>query len=100
MKYLMQIKSRPPTFYLYVNDRSIVDENFLRFLRHSLIKEFNLEGVPVRVLVRDVSLVSRTKGGSNSLLGQKVVERIKKYKAKMKSVTYRRRLSGNKFLYR
>lgn len=64
IKYLMQIKSRPPTFYLYVNNKDILNESFLRFIRHQLIEEFSLHGSPVRILVRDVSVSYRQKGGA------------------------------------
>jgi GTP-binding protein len=66
IRYLMQVKTRPPSFYLYVNDRHIIKENYLKFIRHSIIKEFGLQGVPVRILVRDTKLVHSRRGGSLS----------------------------------
>ena len=53
IRYIMQIKSRPPTFFIFVNDLRIVPEIYKRFLQNSLIKEFGFEGVPVRLLFRD-----------------------------------------------
>ncbi len=52
----MQIKTRPPTFFIYTNDKNLMDENFERFLRNSIAEEFGFEGVPVRLLIRDNKL--------------------------------------------
>ncbi|CAG9324131.1 unnamed protein product [Blepharisma stoltei] len=56
IKYMMQIKARPPSFYVYVNDRSLMKENYLKNFTSSLTKEFGFEGVPVRILLRDKHL--------------------------------------------
>ena len=53
MRYLMQIKVRPPTFFLYVNNKKLMTDNFEQFVRTSISKEFAFLGVPVRILVRD-----------------------------------------------
>ena len=53
MRYLMQIKVRPPTFFLFVNNKKLVTDNFEQFVRNSIAKEFGFIGVPIRILVRD-----------------------------------------------
>ena len=53
LRYLMQIKTRPPTFFLYVNNKRLLTDNFEQFLRNSISKEFGFIGVPIRILVRD-----------------------------------------------
>jgi GTPase len=53
MRYLMQIKVRPPTFFLYVNNKKLMTDNFEHFVRNSISKEFGFMGVPIRVLIRD-----------------------------------------------
>jgi len=53
LRYLMQIKTRPPTFFLYVNNKRLMNDNFEQFVRNSISKEFSFVGVPVRILVRD-----------------------------------------------
>lgn len=53
LRYMMQIKTRPPTFFLYVNNKKLMTENFERFVRNSIAEEFGFEGVPIRILVRD-----------------------------------------------
>jgi GTP-binding protein len=52
----MQIKTRPPTFFVYTNDKKLMDDNFERFFRNSIADEFGFEGVPVRLLIRDNKL--------------------------------------------
>lgn len=56
LRYIMQIKTRPPTFFVYANDKNLIDDNFERFLRNSIADEFGFEGVPVRLLLRDNKL--------------------------------------------
>ena len=101
MRYIMQIKVRPPTFFLYVNDKRLIDEDFERFMRNSIAKEFGFEGVPVRILVRDnkTQYAKKTLSQVNSNT-RKVLERIKMHKQQMQSVTFRRRFAGNNFLYK
>jgi hypothetical protein len=98
---MMQIKTRPPTFFLYVNDKSLVEDTFERFLGNSISAEFGFEGVPVRLLIRDNKMQFARRGiqtlNPNT---RRVLERIKMHKQRMQSVTYRRRLAGNRFLYR
>lgn len=59
IKYVAQIKSRPPTFYMFVNDRSLMKENYMKNFISSLSKEFGLGGVPVRVIMRDKHLKAK-----------------------------------------
>mgnify|MGYP000326472328 CR=1 FL=1 len=53
IKYITQIKARPPTFYMFVNDRTLMKENYLKNFTSSLSKEFGFKGVSIRILVRD-----------------------------------------------
>lgn len=53
MRYLMQIKTRPPTFFLFCNRKNLVTDNFLYFIRNAIAKEFGFVGSPVRILLRD-----------------------------------------------
>ena len=53
MRYLMQIKTRPPTFFLFVNRKNLVTDNFEHFIRNSIAKEFGFVGSPIRILLRD-----------------------------------------------
>lgn len=51
VKYVTQVTSRPPTFGIFAN-RKDVPESYLRFLTNSLREEFDLKGIPIRMLVR------------------------------------------------
>ncbi|MFA5040746.1 MAG: ribosome biogenesis GTPase Der [Bdellovibrionales bacterium] len=48
LRYATQVKSRPPTFSLWVNKPVDLPESYQRFLTHGLRKTFNLAGVPIR----------------------------------------------------
>lgn len=52
LKYITQIKSRPPTFALWVSRAGDVPESYQRFLINGLRRDFNLPGIPVRLLIR------------------------------------------------
>jgi hypothetical protein len=51
IKYITQIKSRPPAFALFCNAEDIPTQ-FSRFLRTKIQEEFKLQGVPVQFVVR------------------------------------------------
>jgi len=48
LRYMTQVKSRPPTFSLWVNKPIGLPESYLRFLTHGLRDTFKLSGVPIR----------------------------------------------------
>ncbi|GMF19764.1 unnamed protein product [Phytophthora fragariaefolia] len=52
VKYATQVKSRPPTFAVFVNKPSDVPESYQRFLLSQLREEFDMVGVPARLLLR------------------------------------------------
>jgi GTP-binding protein len=59
IKYITQIKARPPTFYVFVNDKSLMKENYYKNFSNSLCAEFKLSGVPVRIIFRDKHLKAK-----------------------------------------
>jgi predicted GTPase len=63
LKYMTQVKARPPTFALFTNMKEI-PIFFERFLKSNIQKSFGLEGVPVRFVIRKTSGldVHRSKG--------------------------------------
>lgn len=64
IKFISQIKARPPTFYLYVNDRALMKENYYKRFINALSEEFGLKGVPIRILLRDrLNKAIKDKGG-------------------------------------
>jgi GTPase len=48
LRYVTQIKTRPPTFALFVNKPVDLPGSYVRFLTNSLREVFKLEGVPIR----------------------------------------------------
>lgn len=51
VKYITQVKSRPPTFTLFCNADEL-PTFFERYLRSKIQDEFKLEGVPIRFVVK------------------------------------------------
>ena len=52
IKYISQVKSRPPTFVVFVSGSSPFNDPSQRFLSNLIRTEFGLEGVPLRVTIR------------------------------------------------
>ena len=52
IKYATQIKTRPPTFALFVSKPVELPDSYTRYLMTSLRDTFNLPGVPLRFLLR------------------------------------------------
>lgn len=52
IKYMTQIKSRPPTFVLFCSKALQLPESYSRYLINSIRADFNLPGIPLRLLVR------------------------------------------------
>lgn len=52
--YVSQIKVRPPTFSVFVNNIKMVDENYTKFVKKSLTEEFGFQGVPIRLTFRGI----------------------------------------------
>ena len=50
--YVNQLKVRPPTFGIFVNDVNLASENYQRFLKSTISEEFGLQGVPIRLILR------------------------------------------------
>jgi len=55
LKFLSQVSTSPPTFVLFTNSagkKSLPKSDYLRFLTNALRKEFQLDGIPIRIHVR------------------------------------------------
>lgn len=52
IRYMTQVKTRPPTFALFVNKPLDLPESYQRYLAGSLREVFDLPGVPLRLNVR------------------------------------------------
>jgi len=52
IRYMTQIKTRPPTFALFVNLPLELPETYNRYLTANLREDFDLPGTPIRLLLR------------------------------------------------
>ncbi len=52
IRFMTQIKTRPPTFALWVSRPKDLPESYLRYLENNLRQEFDLPGVPLRFYLR------------------------------------------------
>ncbi len=52
LKYMTQINIRPPTFAIWVSRPKEFPETYKRYLMNGLREDFDLKGIPVRLLVR------------------------------------------------
>lgn len=52
LKYMTQVKTRPPTFALFSSNPEKLPESYLRYLIKGLARDFKMQGVPVRILMR------------------------------------------------
>ncbi|MCL2756288.1 MAG: ribosome biogenesis GTPase Der [Firmicutes bacterium] len=51
--YSTQVGVEPPTFALFINDKTLVKSSYLRYLENNLRKSIDLTGTPIRFLLRD-----------------------------------------------
>ncbi len=52
LKYITQIKTRPPTFALWVSRPEKLPDSYRRFIMNGLRRDYDIPGVPIRLLVR------------------------------------------------
>ena len=52
IRYITQVRTRPPTFALFASRPVALPESYLRYLIGGLRADFSLSGVPVRMLLR------------------------------------------------
>ncbi|XP_050214039.1 uncharacterized protein LOC126665318 [Mercurialis annua] len=69
IKYFTQVKARPPTFVAFTSGKTRLSDTDLRFLTKSLKEDFNLGGIPIRIMQRAVPQkipVSRSKSSHST----------------------------------
>lgn len=52
LKYITQINIRPPTFAMWVSRAPDLPDTYKRYITNALRNDFDLEGIPVRLLIR------------------------------------------------
>ncbi|MDX2096095.1 MAG: ribosome biogenesis GTPase Der [Alphaproteobacteria bacterium] len=53
IKYITQVKSRPPTFHLFCNMADEFPGAYLKYLVHGLRSTFGLNGTPIRLILKE-----------------------------------------------
>ncbi len=53
IRYMTQLKTRPPTFALFGNQLDHLPEDYQRYLTNGLREAFNLKGTPLRLVMRN-----------------------------------------------
>ncbi|GLT90152.1 hypothetical protein SLE2022_080980 [Rubroshorea leprosula] len=69
VKYFTQVKARPPTFVAFMSGKMQLSDTEIRFLTKSLKEDFDLGGIPIRIMQRSVP---RKAGGSSSSKGSQL----------------------------
>ena len=52
LRYMTQVKTRPPTFVLFCSHPDAVPEDYKRFLVNGLRRDFDMPGTPIRLYLR------------------------------------------------
>jgi len=52
IRYATQIKTRPPTFALFVSKADVLPDSYVRYLVNSLREVFKMPGVPIRIILK------------------------------------------------
>lgn len=52
LRYITQIKARPPTFAIWVSYPNDLSDSYKRYLINGLRRDFDMPGVPIRLLIR------------------------------------------------
>jgi GTPase len=50
--YMTQVKVKPPTFAVFVNEPELAHFSYMRFIENRLRESYGFEGTPIRLLVR------------------------------------------------
>lgn len=100
LKFVTQIKTRPPAFTVFVNNINIFFKFHEIFIKKMMVKEFKLQHSPIRLLLRDHKKI----GSSNefrkvSVATAKIQKKLDLMKRKMANPTYRRKAAGYDKLY-
>lgn len=67
IKYFTQVKARPPTFVAFVSGKMKLTDSDIRFLTKSLVEDFDLGGVPIRIMQRSVARKAADRRSSKKL---------------------------------
>ena len=51
-RYITQVNVRPPTFAIFMSSPENLPDSYKRFLISSLMEDFGLSGLPIRLMAR------------------------------------------------
>jgi GTP-binding protein len=54
LKYMTQVKARPPTFAVFATQAEALPDTYERYLINRLRQDFDLPGIPLRLHVRKI----------------------------------------------
>ncbi|XP_038903771.1 GTPase Der isoform X2 [Benincasa hispida] len=86
VKYFTQVKARPPTFVAFVSGKTRLTDTDIRFLTKSLKEDFNLGGIPIRIMQRAVLKKTADGGGKSNKHVSRTPERIRSRSDKRSSI--------------
>ncbi|KAI0491855.1 hypothetical protein KFK09_026116 [Dendrobium nobile] len=66
IKYFTQVKARPPTFVAFLTGKAQLSDTDIRFLIKSLKEDFNLGGIPIRIMQRSIPRKTAANSSSNN----------------------------------
>jgi GTP-binding protein len=52
IRYMTQVKSRPPTFALFGNQLDALGDDYIRYLTNGIRDTFDFPGTPIRIMKR------------------------------------------------
>jgi len=52
LRYMTQVKTRPPTFALFTQRAGALPDSYMKYLINGLRQDFDLPGVPIRIMLR------------------------------------------------
>uniref|UniRef100_A0A0D9Y5G4 GTPase Der n=1 Tax=Oryza glumipatula TaxID=40148 RepID=A0A0D9Y5G4_9ORYZ len=66
VKYFTQVKARPPTFVAFMSGKVQLSDTDIRFLTKSLKEDFDIGGIPIRVVQRSIPRKETVKSNSRN----------------------------------
>ena len=67
MRYMTQVKTRPPTFVVFASVPDAVPDSYQRFLVNGLRRDFKMPGTPIRILLRAGKNPYESKAGKRKI---------------------------------
>ena len=67
VKYFTQVKARPPTFVAFMSGKTQLSDTDIRFLTKSLKEDFNIGGIPIRIVQRSIPRKASAKSNTRNV---------------------------------